>query len=98
METITPIKTPNTSGHLKSDNVLSTPLFVPPTPMLKELGYGTGKSFNFKTLLYDFLAKTIIKTFILFWKRSSHLSHRTVSSYWNETIAMGGEAFTRCIE
>lgn len=40
----TPIKTPNTSGHSKSDNVLSTPLFVPPTPMLKELGYGTGKS------------------------------------------------------
>lgn len=40
----TPNKTPNSSGHLRSDNVLSTPLFVPPTPMLKELGYGTGKS------------------------------------------------------
>lgn len=38
----TPIKTPNTTDHLKSDNVLSTPLFVPPTPKLKELGYGTG--------------------------------------------------------
>lgn len=39
----TPIKTPNSSVHYQSDNVLSTPLFVPPTPMLKELGYGTGK-------------------------------------------------------
>lgn len=44
----TPNKTPNKSGHLRTDNVLSTPLFVPPTPMLKELGYGTGKSNKFK--------------------------------------------------
>lgn len=42
----TPNKTPNTSGHLKADNVLSTPLFVPPTPMLKELGYGTGTIYS----------------------------------------------------
>lgn len=38
----TPNKTPNSSGHMNSENVLSTPLFVPPTPMLKGLGYGTG--------------------------------------------------------
>lgn len=39
----TPIKTPQSSKHLAaSENTLSTPLFVPPTPMLKELGYGTG--------------------------------------------------------
>lgn len=38
------METPNkTTNALKSDSVLSTPLFVPPTPMLKELGYGTGK-------------------------------------------------------
>lgn len=42
----TPIKTPNKSGHFPAENVLSTPLFVPPTPLLKELGYGTGKSVN----------------------------------------------------
>lgn len=35
----TPIKT----KQIGSENALSTPLFVPPTPMLKELGYGTGK-------------------------------------------------------
>lgn len=35
----TPIKTPK----LLNDFVMSTPLFVPPTPLLKELGYGTGK-------------------------------------------------------
>lgn len=39
----TPIKTPQSTKHLAaSENMLSTPLFVPPTPMLKELGYGTG--------------------------------------------------------
>lgn len=37
----TPIKTTQSTGH--TENMLSTPLFVPPTPMLKELGYGTGK-------------------------------------------------------
>lgn len=62
----TPIKTPNTSGHLKSDNVLSTPLFVPPTPMLKELGYGTGKPYIWKFSLNEFSVKTTTKTFILF--------------------------------
>lgn len=41
--TKTPNNTPNRSEYRKTDNVLSTPLFVPPTPMLKELGYGTGK-------------------------------------------------------
>lgn len=35
----TPIKTPKQPN----DCVMSTPLFVPPTPLLKELGYGTGK-------------------------------------------------------
>lgn len=39
----TPNNTPNRSDYGKFDNILSTPLFVPPTPMLKELGYGTGK-------------------------------------------------------
>lgn len=39
----TPTKTPNVSGNFGGDSVLSTPLFVPPTPMLKELGYGTGE-------------------------------------------------------
>ncbi|XP_055326134.1 lymphokine-activated killer T-cell-originated protein kinase [Sitodiplosis mosellana] len=38
----TPIKTPQSSRNLSTENMLSTPLFVPPTPMLKELGYGTG--------------------------------------------------------
>lgn len=37
----TPIKTPQ-NRKLSNENVLSTPLFVPPTPMLKQLGYGTG--------------------------------------------------------
>lgn len=39
----TPTKTPNVSANSGVESVLSTPLFVPPTPMLKELGYGTGK-------------------------------------------------------
>lgn len=42
----TPIKTPQSSKQLTSENMLSTPLFVPPTPMLKELGYGTGECSN----------------------------------------------------
>lgn len=40
----TPVKTPQQSAG--TENVLSTPLFVPPTPMLKELGYGTGMFFS----------------------------------------------------
>lgn len=44
----TPIKTPQLSKNLATENLLSTPLFVPPTPMLKELGYGTGTFFFFK--------------------------------------------------
>lgn len=40
----TPTRTPQRSaGHLPNEMVLSTPLFVPATPLLKELGYGTGK-------------------------------------------------------
>lgn len=46
----TPIKTPQSSKHLATENLLSTPLFVPPTPMLKELGYGTGTSFFLQRL------------------------------------------------
>ena len=44
----TPIKTPQSSKHTltATENMLSTPLFVPPTPMLKELGYGTGTYYD----------------------------------------------------
>lgn len=38
----TPNNTPTRREYGKTENILSTPLFVPPTPMLKELGYGTG--------------------------------------------------------
>lgn len=44
----TPIKTPKQSN----DCNMSTPLFVPPTPLLKELGYGTGK-FIYTELLFE---------------------------------------------
>lgn len=55
----TPVKTPNSSGHYHGDNVLSTPLFVPPTPMLKELGYGTGKFSNIRFYLQFIDSKCI---------------------------------------
>lgn len=38
----TPVQTPQKTTSL--DAALSTPLLVPPTPLLKELGYGTGKT------------------------------------------------------
>lgn len=31
--------------NVSNENALSTPLFVPPTPLLKNLGYGTGMFF-----------------------------------------------------
>lgn len=37
----TPDQTPKKPTNFEA--ALSTPLFVPPTPLLKELGYGTGK-------------------------------------------------------
>lgn len=37
----TPLRTPLRVNA--NQNNLSTPLFVPPSPMLQELGYGTGK-------------------------------------------------------
>lgn len=36
----TPVQTPRRNPNL--ENVLSTPLLVPPSPQLKQLGYGTG--------------------------------------------------------
>lgn len=42
-EFLTPNKTiKQQQQQVANENVLSTPLFVPPTPLLKELGYGTG--------------------------------------------------------
>lgn len=41
----TPIQTPQKSS-ISHEAALSTPIFVPPTPLLKELGYGTGKIFS----------------------------------------------------
>lgn len=37
---VTPMQTPRRKQSLA--NNLSTPLFVPPSPQLKQLGYGTG--------------------------------------------------------
>lgn len=37
----TPVQTPKKPTSFEA--TLSTPLLVPPTPLLKELGYGTGK-------------------------------------------------------
>lgn len=41
VEMQTPIKTPKRPASNAA--VLSTPLFVPPSPVLKQLGYGTGR-------------------------------------------------------
>lgn len=39
----TEVKTPIKTSKTINENVMSTPLFVPPTPLLSQLGYGTGK-------------------------------------------------------
>lgn len=55
----TPIKTPKQPN----DCVMSTPLFVPPTPLLKELGYGTGKFISIELLFGQYYGQCTELTF-----------------------------------
>lgn len=52
----TPLKTPMRKNSVQGNN-LSTPLLVPPSPMLQELGYGTGEKIkiNFFYQFFKFL-------------------------------------------
>lgn len=42
----TPLQTPKRPASNVAALSLSTPLFVPPSPVLKQLGYGTGKKLH----------------------------------------------------
>lgn len=77
----TPIKTPK--QNVNNECLMSTPLFVPPTPSLKQLGYGTGKL----TSLCSYISlkqtkinrkrekKTELNRSDFFSNRCSHLSY-----------------------
>lgn len=41
---LTPFQTPQRIKSANNSATLSTPLLVPPSPMLQQMGFGTGKS------------------------------------------------------
>lgn len=84
----TPVKTPQKRAG--TENVLSTPLFVPPTPMLKELGYGTGMFLmNFFFFIWInckpeelSICNFVHNFFVHLVFRRAYLSHWKITSYW----------------
>lgn len=49
---LSPFQTPQRRKTANNSAVLSTPLLVPPSPMLQQMGFGTGTS-NFKVKLIE---------------------------------------------